>query len=61
MVTLLASNPAMPPRVGHESELRAAWYALLACRESLDRINCALNPAAEYPPVVVPRASGPRG
>lgn len=60
MVKLLSSDPNLQPRYFFESELRAAWYALLAARESLDRINSALHPGAVYPPVVLPsKASGP--
>lgn len=49
MVKILSSNPDAEPRYSYESDLRAAWYAILAAREAMARTVCARNPRSEYP------------
>lgn len=58
MVALLASDPQSEPRLSNESELRTAWYSILAAREALARTVSRVHPSTPAPemPLPAPRA-----
>lgn len=65
-ITLLSTNPDAEPRYSFESELRAAYYAILSARESLGRTVSRLNPRTMPPdgvelPAPTPAPKGNRG
>ena len=47
-VKILSGNPDHEPRFSFESELRVAWYSILAAREVLARTVCRLNPSTPF-------------